>query len=42
MHPVIRTLLLATGIAGVLASHAPVAQAITIRLADVQGDVAVV
>jgi hypothetical protein len=41
MHPVIRTLLLATGIAGVLASHAPVAQAITIRLADVQGRKAV-
>ena len=42
MLPKIRTLLLAAGISGVMALLAPVAQAITIRLAEVQWDVAVV
>ncbi len=42
MLPKIRTLLLAAGISGVMALLAPVAQAISIRLAEVQSDIAVV
>ena len=40
--PLIRTLLLAAGLSGALALFAPLAQAITIRLAEVQDDSAVV
>lgn len=42
MLTVIRTLLLAAGLSGALAIFAPPAQAITISLAEVQGDYAVV
>ena len=42
MLTVIRTLLLAAGLSGALAIFAPPVQAITIRLAEVQGDYAVV
>ena len=42
MLPKICTLLLAAGISGLLVLHAPVAQAIMIRLAEVQGDYAIV